>query len=171
MIFNKIFVCLLLVLYPIAKQTKKYYSDESISNENSIYPRYHVKRLEELAVSIDFPHDYESISNASNHLIDTSSYHDEYLQPIKNVRFDDNPIQIPSSKNITKNSSIPIDQYYFHPDTSHPSSLRCITTPFFWFRPVLNNNYAICIPTTRPSLYAYLTSSYDPQNINNPIRL
>jgi hypothetical protein len=54
------------------------------------------------------------------------------------------------------------------------SSVRYIKTPFFWFRPVLDQNYAICIPTSRPSLHAYITSSFDPtvsSQYPNPIRL
>lgn len=162
-----------LVFYPIAKQTQKYYYD---SDENSIYPRYQVQRLDELAVSIDFPHDYETTSNWSDH----PNQNQQIQYERKNVRFNDNPTLIP---NPIENTSPPIDQYYFYPETmSHinneQSPVRYITTPFFWFRPVLNNNYAICIPTTRPSLHAYITSSYDPissqYQINstpNPIRL
>lgn len=159
--FELFYKILLIVLYPIAKQRKKYYYDQqTVSDEKPIYPRYHVQRLEELAVSIDFPHDYDS----------TSNYSIEHLQPIKNVRFNDNPTQIPSSK------SKSADQYYFHPETisqidNQQSSLRYIKTPFFWFRPVLNHNYAICIPTSRPSLHAYITPSFDSQTITNPIRL
>ncbi|CAF1450575.1 unnamed protein product [Rotaria sordida] len=128
------------IFYPIAKQTKKYYynstnDQQTISDENLIYPRYQVQRLDELAVSMDFPHDYESTANWSNQKVQY-----EHIQPIKN--------------------------YYFYPETtSHvnnePSSVRYITTPFFWFRPVLDHNYTVCIPTSRPSLHAYITSSFD----------
>jgi hypothetical protein len=132
-----------------------------------MHPRYRVQRLDELAVSIDFPHDYESIANGSNPPIENQHLQDEELQPIKNVRFNDYPTWIPSSRPSIKKTSIPHDQYYFHPETLSPIdnqqlSVRYITTPFFWFRPVLNHNYAICIPTSRPSLHAYLTSSFDP---------
>jgi hypothetical protein len=168
-----------LVFYPIAKQTEKYYynsdnDQQSISDENAIYPRYQVQRLDEHAVSIDFPHDYESTSNWSNHSIQNER---------KNVRFNDNPTLIPCSTNPIKNTSIPGDQYYFYPESmSHidneQSPVRYITTPFFWFRPVLDHNYAICIPTSRPSLHAYITSAFDPISSQfqtnaapNPIRL
>ncbi|CAF1378342.1 unnamed protein product [Rotaria sordida] len=130
------------IFYPIAKQTKKYYynstnDQQTISDENLIYPRYQVQRLDELAVSMDFPHDYESTANWSDQKVQY-----EHIQPIKN--------------------------YYFYPETtSHvnnePSSVRYITTPFFWFRPVLDHNYTVCIPTSRPSLHAYITSSFDPK--------
>ncbi|CAF3831349.1 unnamed protein product [Rotaria sordida] len=156
------------IFYPIAKQTKKYYynstnDQQTISDENLIYPRYQVQRLDELAVSMDFPHDYESTANWSNQKVQY-----EHIQPIKNVRFNDNPTWIPYSKNNIENPSISIDQYYFYPETtSHvnnePSSVRYITTPFFWFRPVLDHNYTVCIPTSRPSLHAYITSSFDPK--------
>jgi hypothetical protein len=183
------FFSLFIVLYPIAKQTKKYYynsnnDQQPVSDEDSIYPRSHVQRLDELAVSIDFPYDNDSTSNWSNHPIEHQPVQYEHLQPIKNVRFNDNPTWIPSSRNNIKNTPIPLDQYYFHPETisqidNQQSSVRYITTPFFWFRPVLNHNYSICIPTSRPSLHAYIRSSFDPtissqfqtNSTPNPIRL
>ena|ERR1700722_11335229 len=151
----------MVVFYPIAKQTKKYYYDDQESNLDR---RYHVQRLDEFAVSIDFPHDYDSLNQ---------QYQYEHIQPIKNVRFNDNPTWIPHSRNTT---SIPIDPYYFHPETisqiDNPQpSVRYITTPFFWFRPVHDHNYAICIPTSRPSLHAYIVSSLDSQSTPNPVRL
>ena len=119
---------------------------------------------------MDFPHDYESTANWSNQQV-----HYEHVQPIKNVRFNDNPTWIPHSRNNVEYPPIPVDQYYFYPETinDEPPSVRYITTPFFWFRPVLNDNYAICIPTSRPSLHAYITSSFDPKTnaTPNPIRL
>ncbi|CAF3609813.1 unnamed protein product [Rotaria sordida] len=161
------------IFYPIAKQTTKYYNNlindqQLISNNHSKYPRYHVHRLDELAVSIDFLHDYDSTSNWSQHSIQNQQHQYEHLQPIKNVRFNDNPTWIPYSKNTIENTSNPIDQYYFYPekiskiDNNEQLSARYVTTPFLWFRPVHNHNYAICIPNSRPSLHAYITSSYDP---------
>jgi len=168
-----------LVFYPIAKQTEKYYP-RSVSNKTSIYPHHHVQRLDELAVSIDFPYDYDSISDWSDPPVQNQH---ERLPPIKNVRFNDNPTWIPHSRNHIENTSIPLDQYYFYPEAISPmnneqSSVRYITTPFFWFRPVVDHNYAICIPASRPSLHAYLPPSFDPTSIQfqansapNPIRL
>ena len=135
---------------------------------NSTDDHHRVDRFDEHVVSMDFPHDYDSIPTWSN-------------QPIKNVRFNDTPTWIPYSDRSTEKTSIPTDQYYFYPETvtstdSQQAPLRYITAPFFWFRPVLDQNYAICIPTSRPSLHAYITSSYDPTipteyPTPNPIRL
>jgi hypothetical protein len=160
-----ILIFLLLVFYPIAKETKKYFYNDQRSlvseDENLPFSRYNVQRLDELAVSIDFPHDYSSAQNWSE---------ENRLQPIKNVRFNDNPTWRTYSRDNTEipneNDFTPIDQYYFHPDENN-RSVRYIATPFFWFRPVHNHNYAICIPVSRPSLHAYITSSSTP----NPIRL
>lgn len=151
-------ISLSLVFYPIAKQTRRCYCNSQIEDEEqSIHPKYLVQRLDEHAVSINFTQDYQSISNWSS-----SS------PPMKNVRFNDTA------------TSIPPDQYCFHPqtltpiDTQSSSSVRCITTPFFCFRPVLDHNYAICIPTSRASLHAFLTPSFDPSRFtpltSNPIR-
>lgn len=137
----KLSICL--VFYPIAKQTKKYYT----------------QRSDEFAVSIDFSNDY-SYENESIQYQDIQA-------SMKNVRFNDNPAWIPQQ------------QHSFHPEIqsqiNHQSTpIRYITTPFFWFRPVLNNNYAICIPTSRPSLHAYITTAYDPKELSstpNPVRL
>ncbi|CAF2462737.1 unnamed protein product [Rotaria sp. Silwood2] len=161
------------IFYPMAKQTTKYYNNSNndqqlISNDHLTNSRYHVHRLDELAVSIDFPYDYDSTSNWSHHSIENQRYPYEHLQPIKTVRFNDNPTWIPYSRNTIEHTSNPIDQYYFYPekisktDNNEQSSVRYVTTPLFWFRPVLNHNYAICIPTSRPSLHAYITSSFDP---------
>ncbi len=130
-----------------------------------------VDRFDEHVVSMDFPHDYDSIPTWSNQSIQC-----EQLQPVKNVRFNDTPTWIPYSNRSTETHPIPIDQYYFHPETITSADNRYITAPFFWFRPVLDQNYAICIPTSRPSLHAYITSSYDPTipteyPTPNPIRL
>ncbi|CAF4178740.1 unnamed protein product [Rotaria socialis] len=166
------------IFYPIAKQTTKYYNNwihdqPSISNNQSTYPRCHVERLDELAVSVDFSRDYDLTSAWSN------QYQYERANPIKNVRFNDHPKSIPYSRN-TYN---PMDQYYFYPERisqidNEQASVRYLTTPFFWFRPVLNHNYAICIPRTRPSLHTFITSSFDRLPIQyqtnstpNPIRL
>ncbi|CAF0770269.1 unnamed protein product [Rotaria sp. Silwood1] len=168
------------IFYPIAKQTTQYYNNsnndqQSMSNDQSTYPRYHVHRLNELAVSMDIPHDYDSTSNWSQHSIQNQQYEYEHLQPIKNVRFNDNPTWLPYSRHITENTANPINQYYFYPekisqiDNNEQSSVRYITTPFFWFRPVLNHNYAICIPNLRPNLHAYITSSFDPISSQFPI--
>jgi hypothetical protein len=129
---------------------------------------------------MNFPHDYDSIPTWSNHTVQN-----EHLQPIKNVRFNDTPTWIPYSNKTIEKTSIPMDQYYFYPETitpidnQQPSPARYITAPFFWFRPVLDQNYAICIPTSRPSLHAYITPSFDPTipaecatySTPNPIRL
>ena len=172
-----------LVFYPIAKQTEKYYYNSTndhqiVSNENSINQRYHVQKLDELAVSMDFPYDHDSTSDWSNH-----SEQNQHLHPVKNVRFNDNPTWIPYSRNNIENPSLSLDQYYFYPETisqidNEPSSVRYITTPFFWFRPVVDHNYAICIPTSRPSLHAYITPSFNSASMQfqtnstpNPIRL
>lgn len=127
---------------------------------------------------MNFTHDYESVSNCSSlPSVENQIIQYEPFQPVKSVRFNDAPISIPYSKSM----SLPLDQYYFHPETktsinTQPSSsVRYITTPFFWFRPVLDHNYAICIPTTRPSLHAFLTPSFESSRSThltpNPIRL
>lgn len=127
---------------------------------------------------MNFTHDYESISNCSSSpSIENQIIRYEPLQPVKSVRFNDTPTWIPYSKPM----SFPLDQYYSHSETipsmntPSSSSIRYITAPFFWFRPVLDHNYAICIPATRPSLHAFLTPTFDSSrsihSTPNPIRL
>ena len=161
MSFDFLYHYYFLVFYPIAKQTKKYFHNSNDDQEDSS-PRYQVQRLDELAVSIDFPYDQDSTTNWSN----------EHLQPMKNVRFNDSPTWIPYSNKQMRN---PPEQYCFQPESipnvdNQQSSVRYITTPFFWFRPVLNHNYAICIPATGPSLHAYITSRFI-SSTPNPVRL
>ncbi|CAF1152380.1 unnamed protein product [Adineta steineri] len=156
------------IFYPVAKQIEKY-------GYNSINSRYHVQRLDEHAVSINFPHGYDSTSNLSN-----QDFQYEHFHPVKNVRFNDKPTWIPYSRNNTENPSISLEQYYFYPEMvphvdNEQSSGRYLTAPFFWFRPVLNHDYAICIPSSRPSLHAYISPLFNPyskQNSTpNPVQL
>ncbi|CAF1301490.1 unnamed protein product, partial [Didymodactylos carnosus] len=86
------------------------------------------------------------------------------------------------SNNVICRRNLPSDyplsnQYYFHNNnetsTDHsryPSSteektilssnVRYIYRPFFWFRPVTDQNMGICIPHTRPTLHASLTGPH-----------
>ncbi|UJR37020.1 hypothetical protein I4U23_029727 [Adineta vaga] len=165
------------IFYPIAKQTEKHYYDstnsqQTISNDNSTQSRYHVQRLDELAVSIDFPHDYEPTSQCSN---DSIQNQNERLYAIKNSRFHEHP-GISSANSTIGKYVTPSDQYYFYPDTvskmdNEQSATRYISAPLFWFRPVVDQNHAICIPTSRPSLHAYVTPLFDSHPTSNPVRL
>ncbi|CAF0949727.1 unnamed protein product [Adineta ricciae] len=145
------------IFYPIAKQTEKHYYDskneqQTITNEVYNHPNHRVQRLDELAVSIDLPHDYTSTSQWPNHSMQNHEYR-HTIQP-------ESPRQ----------PLTPSDQYYFYSDNDQ-SPVRYLTTPFFWFRPVVDQNYAICIPTNQPSLHAYVTPLFQLSSSTETVRL
>lgn len=172
-----------LVFYPIGKETRKYYSDVhhrpssliavngNVSDDPSAAPRHSNGLLDELTVSIDFPDESDFEEEWP-----VTALHDERMHPEKNVRFKDYSTSFPCSRDSQSishsySSNKPSDhQYYFPPEMpthldeehSFSSPTRYIHAPSFWFHPVLNHDYALCIPSTRPSLHAYQSSPFDP---------
>ena len=172
-----------LVFYPIGKETRRFYSDVchhpssliavngNLSDDDSATSHHSNGLLDELTVSIDFPDEGDREAEWP-----VTALQDERIHLEKNVRFEGNSTWFPSFRDSQRIShAYPSNkssdhQYYFPPEMpthwedehSCSSSTRYIHAPLFWFHPVLNHDYALCIPSTRPNLHAYQLSPTDP---------
>lgn len=110
---------------------------------------------------MDFPHDQGLNRSAEEQTPRTECMHPTSILPLP--------------KHIEQ-STVPFDPYYFYQDESRtvdkaPPPTGYLHAPLFWFRPVLDDNCAICIPTPRTSLHAYVTPLFELHSARNSIRL
>lgn len=102
-------------------------------------------RLEEIAMSMNFAHDSESVPSWSLHQQTAS----DCQCPMKNVRFSDRLAWISLPLNNLASSTAQLVH-----EQGRSSSIGYL--PFFWSRSMLDRGCMICIPTSQSTLHAHL---------------
>ena len=152
----------------MAEETTRYVRDVPLAGfSRMLADNPGVCRLDEIAMSMNFPHDGESALPWSHHHHQQTAGDCECS--MKNVRFNDHPtrMRLPPS-HVASPTAQPVQ------DQGRSSSILYL--PFFWSRSMLNRGGVICIPTSQSTLHLIpanesIRAAYGTNFHPNPIRL